>query len=115
MHMWINESGKLLRHKIVRGLMLSRARLTYEQVQEAVDGRPDEIIAPLMNDADQAALYRVENFRRRAHQTWRLDLDLPERKIVVNDAGEMTGAAVRERLDSHKVIEEFMILPMGRR
>jgi ribonuclease R len=39
-----------------------------------------------------------------------LDLDIPERKIVVNDAGEMTGVMVRERLDAHKVIEEFMIL-----
>ncbi|MFA7275665.1 MAG: ribonuclease R [Pseudobdellovibrionaceae bacterium] len=110
MHMWINESGKLLRHKIVRGLMLSRARLTYEQVQEAVDGRPDEITAPLMNDVIKP-LYTAWKILDGARiKRGALDLDLPERKIVVNDAGEMTGVAVRERLDSHKVIEEFMIL-----
>ncbi|MEK7802238.1 MAG: VacB/RNase II family 3'-5' exoribonuclease, partial [Pseudomonadota bacterium] len=109
-HMWINENGKLLRHKFVRGLMQSRARLTYEQVQEAVDGRPDEITAPLMQSVINP-LYTAWKILDKARiQRGALDLDIPERKIVVNEAGEMTGVAVRPRLDAHKVIEEFMIL-----
>jgi ribonuclease R len=109
-HMWINEQGRLLRYKFVRGLMLSRARLTYEQVQAAIDGHTDEVTAPLM-DLVINPLYTAWKILDKARiKRGALDLDIPERKIVVNDAGEMTGVAVRERLDSHKVIEEFMIL-----
>lgn len=109
-HMWIDENGKLLRHKFVRGLMLSRARLTYEQVQEAVDGRPDDTTTPIM-DSVINPLYAAWKILDKARiKRGALDLDIPERKIVVNDAGEMTGVAVRARLDAHKVIEEFMIL-----
>lgn len=109
-HMWIDENGKLLRHKFVRGLMLSRARLTYEQVQAAVDGNVDETTAPIM-DTIIRPLYAAWKILDKARiKRGALDLDIPERKIVVNDAGEMTGVMVRERLDAHKVIEEFMIL-----
>ena len=109
-HMWIDENGKLLRHTFVRGLMLSRARLTYEQVQAAVDGHTDDTTEPLMNDVI-TPLYDAWKILDKARiKRGALDLDIPERKIVVNDAGEMTGVTVRERLDAHKVIEEFMIL-----
>ena len=109
-HMWINEGGKLIRYKFVRGLMLSRARLTYEQVQAAMDGHEDDTTRPIM-DTIIRPLYDAWKVLDKARmKRGALDLDLPERKIVVNDAGEMTGVAVRERLDAHKVIEEFMIL-----
>jgi ribonuclease R len=109
-HMWINTEGKLLRHQFVRGLMLSRARLTYEQVQAARDGNPDETTAPLMDNVI-GPLYAAWKILDRARvQRGALDLDVPERKIVVDDRGIMTGVAVRERLDAHRVIEEFMIL-----
>ncbi len=109
-HMWVNKDGKLLRHKFVRGLMMSRARLTYEQVQAAMMGETDETTTPLMDDVIRPlyAAWKILDAARQKRGA--LDLDIPERKIVVNDKGEMTGVAVRERLDSHKVIEEFMIL-----
>lgn len=109
-HMWINARGQLIRYKFVRGLMLSRARLTYEQVQAAIDGHEDATTAPLMADVIRPlyAAWKVLDAARIKRGA--LDLDIPERKIVVNEAGEMTGVAVRERLDAHKVIEEFMIL-----
>lgn len=109
-HMWIDDAGKLLRYKFVRGLMLSRARLTYEQVQRAREGAPDDTTQPLM-DHVITPLYNAWKILDQARiKRGALDLDLPERKIIVNDQGEMTGVAVRERLDSHKLIEEFMIL-----
>lgn len=109
-HMWINDSGKLIRYKFVRGLMLSRARLTYEQVQAAMDGNEDATTSPIM-DSVIRPLYDAWKLLDKARiKRGALDLDIPERKIVVNEAGEMTGVAVRERLDAHKVIEEFMIL-----
>lgn len=108
-HMWINTDGKLLRYKFVRGLMQSRARLTYEQVQEANDGNPDETTRPIMGMVIEP-LYKAWKILDAAREKrGALDLDVPERKITVNEAGNMTGVAVRARLDSHKVIEEFMI------
>ncbi|MBE2191295.1 MAG: ribonuclease R [Alphaproteobacteria bacterium] len=109
-HMWVNKDGKLLKHKFVRGLMMSRARLTYEQVQAAITGQTDDTTAPLMDEVIKP-LYQAWKILDAARiKRGALDLDIPERKIVVNDKGEMTGVAIRERLDSHKVIEEFMIL-----
>lgn len=109
-HLWINTEGKLLRYKFVRGLMRSVARLTYEQVQSARDGNPDEATAPLLASviAPLYAAWKILDAAREKRGA--LDLDVPERKITVNAAGLMTGVAVRERLDSHRLIEEFMIL-----
>ncbi len=109
-HMWIDADGKLLRHKFVRGIMKSVARLTYEQVQEARDGNPGEETAHLMGHVIEPlyAAWKILDAAREKRGA--LDLDVPERKIAVNKDGIMTGVAVRARLDSHKLIEEFMIL-----
>ena len=109
-HMWINEQGKLIRHKFVRGLMQSHARLTYEQVQAARDGVTDAVTEPLMKDVIEPLYTAWKVLDKAREKRGALDLDVPERKIVVNDKNEMTGVAVRERLDSHRLIEEFMIL-----
>ncbi len=109
-HMWIDAHGKLLRYKFVRGLMQSFARLTYEQVQMAKDGHPDDTTKPLM-DMVIEPLYEVFGILDKARrERGALDLDLPERQILINDQGNMTGVIPRQRLDSHKLIEEFMIL-----
>lgn len=108
-HMWIDRNGQLLRHKFVRGLMQSRARLTYEQVQEARDGSPDATTAPLM-DSVIAPLYGAfEALSRARHDRGVLELELPERRIVIGEDGQVARVEVRERFDSHKLIEEFMI------
>lgn len=109
-HLWISANGKLLKHKVVRGIMRSAARLTYEQVQAAKDGFTDGLTGPLM-DVVITPLYKAFNALWKARQErGALDLDLPERKIILNEQGRMIGVAPRERLDAHKLIEEFMIL-----
>lgn len=109
-HMWINSSGKLERHKFVRAIMRSAARLTYEQVQAAHDGVSDDMTDPLM-DAVIRPLYAAYAILDKARvQRGALDLNIPERKILLNDKGEMIGVAPRARLESHKLIEEFMVL-----
>ncbi len=117
-HMWIDAAGHLKRHKFVRGIMRSAARLTYEQAQAAYDGHfsplakgenkegcgdalPD-IIFPLY-----AAYAVLEKARKKRGA---LDLDLPERKIDLDENNNMIGVSPRVRLDSHKLIEEFMVL-----
>ncbi len=111
MAVWMvfNAKGRLLRHSFLRGLMRSAARLTYEQVQAAQDGVTDDateglretVIAPLYS-AYRALL---EDRERRGT----LELDLPEKRVVFDDDGNIAAIRNRERLDSHRLIEEFMI------
>lgn len=106
-HLWINSEGHLIRHRFVRGLMRSAARLTYEEVQAVRDGEPadnpllDTVIGPLYG-----AYECLDKARRARHA---LDLEVPEKRIVLGDDGEVASIGERDRLDSHKLIEEFMI------
>lgn len=109
-HMWIDEHGNLVKYKFVRSLIRSHARLIYEQVQAAYDGITDEktehLIEPVIKPLYE--VFRVlEDARKRRGA---LDLDLPERQIIIDENGNMSGVRQRIRLDSHKLIEEFMVL-----
>ncbi len=105
----INRDGKALEHRFFRGLMRSHARLIYEQVQKARDGYPDEMTAPLI-DTVIAPLYEAyEALLRARHARGTLDLDLPEKQVQVDENGQVTGIVTRDRLDAHRLIEEFMI------
>lgn len=109
-HLWIDLKGNLTKYKFTRGLMRSTARLTYEEVQAAQDGNPCKKTAPLMDSVITPlyAVFRVLEAARR--QRGALDLDMPERQILLNEQGQMSGVTQRERLDAHKLIEECMIL-----
>ncbi len=115
-HLYIDEAGKLLRYKFVRALIKSHARLTYEQVQAARDGNGDSTTAHLMDNViimDNVInpLYTAYKILDKARTNrGALDLDLPERQILINEKGVMTGVKTKIRLDAHKLIEEFMIL-----
>lgn len=109
-HMRINNSGDLMSYKIVRGLMRSEARLTYDQVQAAKDGEPSDLTGPLMDKVINPLYEAYAVLDKARRQRGALDLDLPERKIIIDEHGNMTGVRNRERYESHKLIEEFMIL-----
>ena len=100
----IDPAGRKTSHRFGRGLMRSAARLTYEQVQAAADAH-DDLGLPL---AYLYAAYRALLAARMARGT--LDLDLPERQVVLDDQGRVASVAPRPRLDSHRLIEEFMVL-----
>ena len=108
--MRIDAHGNKLSHRYVRGLMRSKASLHYAQVQAAIDGQPDDKTAPLLDPVLRPlyAAYEALKQARTARQP--LDLDLPERKIVLDDAGKVTSVSFYERFDAHKLIEEMMIL-----
>ncbi len=96
-------------HRFTRGLMRSPASLTYAQAQEAHDGAPDAQAAPLLEPI--AHLFRAYASATKARERRQpLHLDLSERRIVLNDTGEVTSVDFRERFDAHRLIEEFMIL-----
>ncbi len=102
--MRVDAEGRKRSHRFGRGLMRSAARLTYEKVQAAVDTNGDLIVNPRpLYDAFRALLGA-----RIARGT--LDLDLPERKVALGPEGEVLAVSPRPRLDSHRLIEEFMVL-----
>ncbi len=102
--MRIDAQGRKTAHRFGRGLMRSAARLTYEQVQEAQD-RGDSLGLPLPH---LYAAFRALLAARQARGT--LDLDLPERRVALDAQGRVASVAPRPRLDSHRLIEEFMVL-----
>ena len=108
-HIWIDGDGRVQRHRFERVLMRSAARLTYEQVQSAIDGRADEITGPLLEQviAPLHGAYRVLEAARTRRGA--LEIDMPERVVEIGEDGQVSGISRRARLDSHKIIEEFMI------
>lgn len=105
----LSAEGKILSHQFGRGLIRSAARLTYEQVQAARDGAPDDKCAPLMDQAI-APLYGAFAALHRARLArGALELELTEMAIVLAEDGTVSGIVPRTRLDSHRLIEECMI------
>ena len=108
--MRIDAAGNKIDHAFHRGLMKSVASLNYEEVQAAADGQPNDKTAPLMAEII-APLYQAFAALMKARaQRQPLELDLPERQIALNDAGKVTAVNFKDRLDAHRLIEEFMVL-----
>ncbi|MEO0403125.1 MAG: VacB/RNase II family 3'-5' exoribonuclease, partial [Pseudomonadota bacterium] len=108
--MQIDAQGEKIGHTFHRGLMRSPASLNYEEVQQAIDGAPNERTAPLLEPILQPlyAAYAALLEARKLRQP--LELDLPERQIVLQDDGTVGSVNFKDRLDAHKLIEEFMVL-----
>jgi ribonuclease R len=105
-HLVIDASGKLRNWRFTRALVRLAANIAYEDAQAAIDGaKPhdlqDTVLKPLW------ACWKLLFMAREAREP--LDLDLPERRIVLDEAGRIVSVAVRERLDAHRLVEDFMI------
>ena len=108
--MIIGNDGRKRSHSFHRILMRSAAKLNYAQAQAAIDGRPDDVTGPLL-DPILKPLYDAYAIVKRARdERDPLDLDIPERKILLKPDGTVDRVIVPERLDAHRLIEEFMIL-----
>ena len=105
--MHITPEGRKTAHRFGRGLMKSAARLTYTQVQDAYDAKNPLHLAEGQLETLYAAFRALLHAR---NERGTLDLDLPERRVILNDQGQVAEIAPRPRLDSHRLIEEFMVL-----
>jgi ribonuclease R len=105
--MRVDGEGRKLGHQFGRGLMRSAARLTYEEVQEAADSAGDAGLPAGLLETLYGAFRALLGARTRRGT---LDLDLPERKVKLTDDGQLAQIVPRPRLDSYRLIEEFMIL-----
>ncbi|MEP3053627.1 MULTISPECIES: ribonuclease R [Rhodobacterales] len=108
--MTLDAQGQKIAHEFVRGLMRSPASLHYEEVQAAIDGSPNERTEPVLEPVLQPlyAAYAALVEARQLRQP--LELNLPERQIVLGDDGAVQSVNFKDRLDAHKLIEEFMVL-----
>ncbi|MEM9724572.1 MAG: ribonuclease R [Pseudomonadota bacterium] len=110
LRMRLTARGEKLDHSFHRGVMRSRASLTYEQAQAAWEGRPDAAAAPLLEGVI-APLYNAFHAAQIAREKrGPLDLDLPERRVELDETGQVSAIRFRDRFDAHRLIEEFMIL-----
>jgi ribonuclease R len=108
--MKIDAQGAKVSHEFTRGLMRSAASLNYAEVQRARDGAPNEACAPLMETVINPIYEAYEALKLARETRQPLELNLPERKIVLGEDGKVSSVAIAERLDAHKLIEEFMVL-----
>jgi ribonuclease R len=106
----IGNDGRKRSHSFHRVLMRSAAKLAYAQAQAAIDGRPDDTTSPLLDPILKPLYAAYELVKIARNERDPLDLDLPERKILLKPDGTVDRVIVPERLDAHKLIEEFMIL-----
>ncbi len=108
--MQLSADGRKLSHRFTRGMIRSVASLAYEDAQAAQDGHASPRVAALYEDVI-APLYGAYGALLKARERRQpLELDLPERQIVLSEEGKVVSVAFKERLDAHKLIEEFMVL-----
>jgi len=107
--MSFDKSGRKTRHRFERVIMRSAAKLSYEEAQAAIDGRPNAktgmLLEPVLKPLWRA--YDVLMKGRKAREP--LELDLPERKLILDAHGLIERVVTPLRLDAHRLIEEFMI------
>jgi ribonuclease R len=106
----ISADGRKKSHSFHRVLMRSAAKLNYAQAQAAIDGKPDDTTGPLLDPILKPLYAEYHAVKRARDERNPLDLDLPERKILLKADGTVDRVIVQERLDAHRLIEEFMIL-----
>jgi ribonuclease R len=104
----LDKDGRVRKHRFERTRIQSRHRLDYQEVQAVLDGdgsvdqRTDGDIRTL------AGLASVLRKNRKARGS--LDFDLPEARVVLGDEGEPLDIRKSVQLDSHRLIEDFMLL-----
>jgi ribonuclease R len=107
--MIFDAAGHKLSHKFTRIIMRSAASLSYEEAQAAFDGRPSARAKPLLETALKPLWAAYAALTKARDSRSPLELDLPERKIILDPKGHVARIVTPERLDAHRLIEEFMI------
>jgi len=110
LRMVIGADGRKRAHTFHRIMMRSAAKLSYQQVQDAISGRTDADTEALVEPVLAPLYGAYEPMKRARGERQPLDLDLPERKILLKGDGTVDRVITPERLEAHRLIEEFMIL-----
>jgi ribonuclease R len=106
----LDRQGEKKRHSFHRVMMRSAAKLSYQQAQAAFDGLQPAEASQLPKGLLETLLDAYTCAARARDVRQPLDLDLPERKLILDEVGRVIDVTVPERLTAHRLIEEFMIL-----
>jgi ribonuclease R len=107
--MTFDRRGEKRSHRFVRAIMRSAAKLSYEEAQAAIDGRPSRKARSVLETALEPLWGAYRALAAARERRAPLELNLPERKIVLDAEGRVARVVVPERLEAHRLIEEFMI------
>ncbi len=107
--MVFSKEGRKATHTFHRIMMKSAAKLSYQQAQAAIDGNPDDKSGPLLEPILKPLWHAYAILKQGRDRRQPLELDMPERKILLKADGTVDRVIVPERLDAHKLIEEMMI------
>jgi ribonuclease R len=105
----IGADGRKRSHSFHRIMMRSVARLAYQQAQAAIDGALDEKTERVIDISLKPLWSAYAALKKARDKREPLELDLPEKKLILDDQGQVLKVIVPDRLDAHKLIEEFMI------
>ncbi len=105
-HLRIDGKGKLSGFRFSRAVIRVAANLSYEEAQGAIDRGGHPLLEPALKP-----LWACWSLLAKARaQREPLELDLPERRVQLDSEGRISAISVRERLDAHRLIEDFMIM-----
>jgi len=105
-HLVIKPDGTLARWRFTRAVVRIAANIAYEDAQAAIDGTLDH---PLTDSALKPLWDCWKALAQARDAREPLDLDLPERRVVLDEKGRILSVAPRERLDAHRLVEDYMI------
>jgi ribonuclease R len=101
-HLTIDAQGRVTAFRFTRARVQIAEVIAYEDAQSRID--TGDAPAYLQN---LWGAWRLLEQARKARDP--LELELPERQVVLDQAGRIAEIALRERLDAHRVVEDFMI------
>ena len=119
-HLQVSREGQLKSWRFTRARVRIAANIAYEDAQAAIDGEAERVEPASSACSMPEVEGTILDLLRPLWDCWRalyaarekrgpLELDLPERQVVLDEKGRITSVAPRERLDAHKLIEDYMI------
>ncbi|MEP4703422.1 MAG: ribonuclease R [Hyphomicrobiales bacterium] len=107
---WLTSDGAKIKHRFHRIMMKSHAGVSYEEAQAAIEGDVSERAAHVLESTLKPLWAAYSALKRERKGREPLDLNVAERKVRLDDEGRVADVITPQRLDAHKLIEEFMIL-----
>jgi len=102
----INEEMEVVDYKITPSVINSKSRYNYEEAQDIIDSVNEDAFALQLRQMHSLSKRLIE----KRFEQGGIDFETPEVRFILNDKGKPTKIVPKKRLDSHRLIEEFMLL-----
>jgi len=108
--MELDENCQVVDYQIVESVIESKAKLTYEEVQAFFDSGKSTLQLRGLEEDLAKMLELSQKLLKKREAQGSLDFDLPEALVILDSFGNILDINQAARLDSHRLIEEFMLL-----